>query len=110
MGNVTAVYPGAILRDHVLPALRLTVSQAARDLGISRQTLHRILADSAGITPDVAVRLERFCGVSSQFWMRCQYARDLRRAKVQMKAQLARIPVRALPEDVFTSIGAADER
>ena len=42
--------PGELLRDHVFPGLRLSVSQAARDLGIAHQTLHRILAGDADIT------------------------------------------------------------
>ena len=46
----------------VLPALRISVSQAARDLGITRQTLHRILAEEAAVTPEMALRLGRFCG------------------------------------------------
>ena len=43
-------HPGAILREDVLPALGISVSQAARDLGISRQMLHRILAEEASVT------------------------------------------------------------
>jgi antitoxin HigA-1 len=108
--DITSPGPGALIRNHVLPALRLTISQAARDLGISRQTLHRILADSAAITPDIALRLEKFCGVSSHFWMCCQHARDLQRAETQIAVQLARIPVRVLPKEVFTLIGAVDGR
>ena len=58
-----AEHPGMLLRNHVLPGLGLSVSQAARDLGIARQTLHRILAGDAAITPEMAARLERLCGV-----------------------------------------------
>ena len=42
--STSSEHPGALLRDSVLPALKLSVSQAARDLMITRQTLHRILA------------------------------------------------------------------
>ena len=42
------VHPGTILRDDVLPALNISVSAAARELGLSRQTLHRILAGQLG--------------------------------------------------------------
>jgi addiction module HigA family antidote len=54
-----------LLRDHVLPALQLSVGQAARDLVVTRQTLHRIVAGNAAISTEMAARLERFCGVSS---------------------------------------------
>ena len=66
-------HPGVLLRNHVLPGLGLSVSQAARDLGITRQTLHRILAGDAAITPEMAARLERVCGVPSGFWLDCQH-------------------------------------
>jgi len=59
---------GALLRIYVLPALNLSVGQAARDQQITRQTLHRILAGAAALTPEMAVRLERLCGAASEFW------------------------------------------
>jgi addiction module HigA family antidote len=49
------VHPGEILREDVLPALRLSVTDAARQLGIARQTLHRLLAERAAVTPEMAV-------------------------------------------------------
>jgi antitoxin HigA-1 len=50
-------HPGAIQREDILPALGLSVSEAARQLGVSRQTLHRILAERVSVTPEMAVRL-----------------------------------------------------
>ena len=55
-------HPGEILREDVLPALRMNVSQAARELGVSRQLLHRILAGRAPVTPEMAVRLGKWAG------------------------------------------------
>src|SRR5215210_2145206 len=55
-------HPGAILREDVLPALNLTVAETARQLGISRQMLHSILAERSAVSPEMAVRLGRFCG------------------------------------------------
>ena len=66
-------HPGAILRHEVLPALKLSISQAARDLAITRQVLHHILAGTASVTPNIALRLERLCVV-----MVGQANRDLR--------------------------------
>jgi len=60
--NRVPTYPGALLKEVVLPAIRLSVSEAARQLGVSRQTLHRILAETHAITPQFAVRLGKFCG------------------------------------------------
>ena len=99
-------HPGSLLRDHVLPSLELSVSQAARDLGITRQTLHRILAGDAAITPGMAVRLERFCGLSSEFWLDCQRRYELQRVKEQLASVLTRIQSRPLPETIIKKIGA----
>src|SRR5215467_9090586 len=74
-------HPGALLRVYVLPALNLSVSHAARDLEITRQILPRILAGAAGLAPEMAVRLERLCGVASEFWMDRQHRHELQRVR-----------------------------
>jgi addiction module HigA family antidote len=56
------VHPGEILREDVLPALGINISEAARQIGVTRQTLHRILAETHSITPEMALRLGKFCG------------------------------------------------
>jgi antitoxin HigA-1 len=100
-------HPGMLLRNHVLPGLRLSVSQAARDLGVARQTLHRILAGDAAVTPEMATRLERLCGVPPEFWLSCQHKYELQRAKVELARVLSRIPSRPLPETIIEKIGAS---
>ena len=60
--NRRPIHPGAILREDVLPAIGEPVMAVARQLGVTRQHLHRILAEKAPITPDMAVRLGKFCG------------------------------------------------
>ena len=99
-------HPGAVLREQVLPALRLSISQAARDLGIARQTLHRILAGTAAITPEMAVRLEKLCGVPSRFWLKRQQEHDLHRVELASAAALSRIPFYPLPNNVMKQLGA----
>ena len=70
--KISPVHPGEILREDVLPALGLTVSDAAHDLQISRQTLHRILSGSMAVSPEMAVRLGKFCGNGPGLWLRMQ--------------------------------------
>ena len=55
-------HPGVVLRDTVLPAIRMTVKDAAAELRVSRQMLHRILGGEVSISPQMAVRLGKFCG------------------------------------------------
>ena len=104
-----ADHPGLLLRRHVLPALHLSVSQAARELGISRQTLHRILAGIAPITPGMAVRLERLCGISSGFWLDRQQRHELPRVRQEIANDLTRIPSHPLSREILVHIGADDE-
>lgn len=72
-------HPGEILREDVLPALGLSVMEAAAKLGITRQTLHRIVAphDPRPVTPDMAVRLGKLCGNGPRLWLNLQSAYDL---------------------------------
>lgn len=49
-------HPGVLLKEDVLPALGLSVSAAARQLRVTRQSLHRIMAGIQPITPEMAVR------------------------------------------------------
>jgi addiction module HigA family antidote len=86
-------HPGAILREDVLAALGLSVSEAARQLGVTRQTLHRIMAEKVSITPAMAVRLGRFCGNGPGLWLRMQQAYDLWRAERELGGKLEKIPV-----------------
>jgi addiction module HigA family antidote len=86
-------HPGTILREDVLPALGLSISEAARQLGVTRQTLHRIMAEKVSVTPEMAARLGRFCGNGPGIWLRMQQACDLWRAERELHSELKRIPV-----------------
>jgi addiction module HigA family antidote len=85
-------HPGALLREEVLPALRLTVKGAAEKLGVSRQTLHAILAERAAVTPGMAVRLGKLCGDGPDIWLRMQMAHDLWQAKLDLAETVKLIP------------------
>ena len=103
-------HPGQVLRQHVLPALDLSVSRAARELSVTRQTLHRILAGQAAVTPEMAVRLERFCGVPALFWLRLQLQYELDHVQVTLFDALAKIPSHALAPKVLRQIGTRYEQ
>ncbi|MEY3799028.1 MAG: hypothetical protein RLZZ406_329 [Pseudomonadota bacterium] len=55
-------HPGAILREDVFPTLGISVTEFAKRLGISRQTLHSVLAEKSSITPELALRIGAFLG------------------------------------------------
>lgn len=94
--NRPPIHPGEILREDVLPGLDMPVSVAARYLGITRQALHRLLAGSVGVTPEMALRLGRFCGNGPDVWLRMQGAYDLWHAERKFGAELdetIRVPI-----------------
>lgn len=85
-------HPGALLREDVLPALHLTVKDAAEKLGVSRQTLHAILSEKSAVTPEMAVRLGKFCGDGPGIWLRMQMAHDLWQAERDLAETVKKIP------------------
>jgi len=85
------VHPGEILREDVLPTIGLSISEAARRLGISRQQLHRVLACTHPITTDMALRVGKFAGNGPDLWLRMQQAYDLWYAEHRMKDELSKI-------------------
>jgi addiction module HigA family antidote len=70
-------HPGAILREEFLEPHRLEVSAAAERLGVTRQTVHRILAGTSSVTADMALRLGKLTGTSPAFWLNLQSTYDL---------------------------------
>ncbi|MDZ4143498.1 MAG: HigA family addiction module antitoxin [Burkholderiales bacterium] len=88
-------HPGLTLRDDVLPALGLTVTEAARQLDISRVTLSRVLNGRAAISPEMALRLEAWLGVArggeARLWLAEQSAFDMWQAEQKLKTTPLRI-------------------
>lgn len=74
-------HPGRIVREDCLPELNLTVGKAAEALGVSRQTLDKIINERGGITPEMAIRFEKVFGSSADTWLRMQLAYDLAQAR-----------------------------
>ena len=85
------IHPGEVLREDVLPALGISVSEAARRLGISRQQLHRVLACTHPITTEMALRIGKFAGNGPGLWLRMQQAHDLWDTEQRMKDELSNI-------------------
>ena len=94
-------HPGAILREDVLPNLGMSVSAFARSLGISRQTLHAVLAERSGISPEMALRLGVLLGNGPQLWVDMQSKYDLQQAEAKLHNVLAQI--RRITDDHATA-------
>lgn len=74
-------HPGETVRDICLEPLGLTVTAAAKGLGVSRKALSDLVNGHAGISPDMAIRLSKAFGGSAESWLRKQMAYDLWRAR-----------------------------
>jgi len=83
---------GVVFRKDVLPSLRISVSQAAHDPGISRQMLHRILAKEASVTPASALRIGKLCENGPSFLANMQTACYLWKKEKEMEKGLRDIP------------------
>ena len=73
-------HPGEIIREFCVEPLNLTVTEAARALGVTRKTLSTLLNGRAGISPEMALRLSRVFGRTPEGWLRLQVQFDLWKA------------------------------
>lgn len=74
-------HPGEIIREECINALGLSVTAAAKILGVSRKTVSMLLNERAGVSPDMAIRLSKAFGSSARVWLGLQMAYDLWQAE-----------------------------
>jgi len=79
------VHPGEIIKEDILPSVGLSVTAAAKALGVSRQMLHDILAERKPLSAIMCLKVSRLFGGSPEIWMRLQAAYDLRKAELDKK-------------------------
>lgn len=94
--NRPPTHPGAILREDVLPALKISKVDFARGIHISRQMLYDILNESRPITPAVALRLAKALGGSPNVWAGMQQKYDLYHSALEMADELDQIQAIAM--------------
>jgi len=73
-------HPGLSVRHDCIEAVGLSVTDAARRLGVSRRQLSDIVNGHAGISPEMAIRLDKAFGGGAETWLRLQLAYDLAQA------------------------------
>jgi addiction module HigA family antidote len=78
-------HPGEVLKTLCLEPLNLTVTDAARSLGLSRKTLSAIVNKRAGISPEMAVHLSIAFDTSAESWLNQQLQYDLWHAEKKHK-------------------------
>ena len=75
-------HPGRLIKDD-LDELGVSVAEAAARLGVTRQQLHRVVKGDSGISPEMALRLEKAIGSTADFWLRLQMNHDLAQARTK---------------------------
>lgn len=70
-------HPGALLREDILPALKMTQTELAQRLDVSRVTVSELLHERRGLSPDMAKRIAKLLRTTPQSWLRMQEACDL---------------------------------
>lgn len=88
-------HPGLTLKDDVLPSLGINITEAAEALGVTRPTLSRVLNGAAAVSPEMALRLERWLGVENggraDVWLGMQAAHDLWAAEQKAKTLIRKV-------------------
>lgn len=84
-------HPGKILRQECIEPLGLTVTAAAKGLGVTRKALSELLNGRSGISPEMALRLAKAFGSSAEIWLGLQMDYDL--AQVKKKAGKLKVQV-----------------
>ena len=74
-------HPGRSIKQNCLEPLGLSVTEAAKVLGVARHTFSRVLNGRAAISPEMAIRLEKAGWSNAEFWLRLQTAYDLAQAR-----------------------------
>ncbi len=70
-------HPGRVVRQDCIEPLGLTITEAAKALGVTRQALNNLVNGKAGISPEMAVRISKAFGGSAEMWLRLQMNYDL---------------------------------
>lgn len=88
-------HPGEAIRELCLKPLGLTVTDAAEALGVTRKALSDLLNGHSGVSPEMAIRLEKVGWSTADHWLRMQLQRDLwvarqRAGKIKIRKQFVR--------------------
>ena len=89
-------HPGQIIREQCIEPLGLTITAAAKGLGVTRKALSELVNGHSGVSPEMAIRLSKAFGSSPETWLRLQLQYDLWHAEQRSDSiKVARFPEHA---------------
>ena len=94
------IHPGEILRTEFMEPLKLSAGKVARAIGVPRTRIERLMHEKTALTTDTAVRLGKYLGTDTGFWMnlRMSYDASVARLDPELQRALAAIVPRPEPE------------
>jgi antitoxin HigA-1 len=100
----TPPHPGLSVRHDCLEPLGLSVTEGARVLGVTRQTLNNLVNTKSGISAEMAIRLDKAFGGGAETWLRLQMAYDLAQARQhEGEIDVKPVPREGLPTEVSSN-------
>lgn len=84
-------HPGELMREIIEEHISLSITDAARRMGVSRQSLHAVLRGRSAVSADMALRFARLTGGRAELFLRMQENLDLWTARQRLGARLSRI-------------------
>ncbi len=84
------IHPGEILLKEFLKPMEISQYRLAKDISVPPRRINEIVHEKRGISPDTALRLARYFGISESFWANLQSRYDLQCEKQRLKTRLVR--------------------
>ncbi len=94
-------HPGELIRDICTDGLKLTITEGAMALCVTRSTLSRLINGKSGVSPEMAVRLSKAFGSTTGFWLRLQLNYDL--AQIEKRSASIKV-MRVAPHEERPSL------
>ncbi len=88
--KLSPIHPGEILREEFLKPMQLSQYRLAKDIGVSPRRINEIVHEQRSVSPETALRLSRYFGLSERFWLNLQTRYDLEMEKDRLAERLER--------------------
>lgn len=91
--EISPIHPGEILQEEFLTPMGISQSQLARDIDVPHRRINEIVKGKRAVTPDTAMRLSAYFGISAEFWMNLQTTYDLRILSKEHQVEYDNLPI-----------------
>lgn len=86
--KLAPIHPGEILMEEFLKSMEISQYRLAKDINVPARRINEIVQSKRSITPDTALRLSKYFGLSERFWINLQARYDLETEKDKLKDRL----------------------